>query len=156
MPRSGTTLCEQILAAHRDVHGAGERAALPQAFARLGGEGSAAAKAAGIAALGAGELDAAAQAYLAQLRALAPDKARIVDKMPGNFLHLGLVGADAARRAKIIHCVRDPRDIGLSIFTFRFHGQHGYAHDLARSRLVHRRARPADGALEGRMARRRS
>ena len=33
--------------------------------------------------------------------------------------------------AKIIHCVRDPRDIGLSIFTFRFHGEHGYAHDLA-------------------------
>ena len=32
--------------------------------------------------------------------------------------------------AKIIHCVRDPRDIGLSIFTFRFHGAHGYAHDL--------------------------
>ena len=33
--------------------------------------------------------------------------------------------------AKIIYCVRDPRDIGLSIFTFRFHGVHGYAHDLA-------------------------
>ena len=33
--------------------------------------------------------------------------------------------------AKIIHCVRDPRDIGLSIFTFRFHGVHAYAHDLA-------------------------
>jgi hypothetical protein len=34
-------------------------------------------------------------------------------------------------KAKIIHCVRDRRDIGLSIFTFRFHGEHGYAHDLA-------------------------
>jgi hypothetical protein len=34
-------------------------------------------------------------------------------------------------RAKIIRCRRDPRDIGLSIFTFRFHGAHGYAHDLA-------------------------
>ena len=33
--------------------------------------------------------------------------------------------------ARIIHCARDPRDIGLSIFTFRFHGAHGYAHDLA-------------------------
>jgi Sulfotransferase family len=32
--------------------------------------------------------------------------------------------------AKIIHCVRDPRDVGLSIFTFRFHGVHAYAHDL--------------------------
>ena len=50
--------------------------------------------------------------------------------MPGNALHLGLVGL-VLPGAKIIHCVRDPRDIGLSIFTFRFHGDHGYAHDLA-------------------------
>jgi hypothetical protein len=34
-------------------------------------------------------------------------------------------------KAKIIHCVRDPRDIGFSIFTFRFYGEHGYAHDLS-------------------------
>ena len=64
------------------------------------------------------------------LHALAPDKARIVDKMPGNFNYLGLVGL-MLPGAKIIHCARDPRDIGLSIFTFRFHGAHGYAHDLA-------------------------
>ena len=50
--------------------------------------------------------------------------------MPGNFLYLGLVGL-MLPSARIIHCVRDPRDIGLSIFTFRFHGAHGYAHDLA-------------------------
>lgn len=50
--------------------------------------------------------------------------------MPGNYLYLGLVGL-LLPRARIIHCVRDPRDIGLSIFTFRFHGHHGYAHDLA-------------------------
>ena len=69
-------------------------------------------------------------AISATLHALAPDKARIVDKMPGNYLYLGLVGL-LLPGAKIIHCVRDPRDIGLSIFTFRFHGQHAYAHDLA-------------------------
>ena len=50
--------------------------------------------------------------------------------MPGNFLYLGLVGM-MLPAARVIHCVRDPRDIGLSIFTFRFHGAHGYAHDLA-------------------------
>ena len=71
--------------------------------------------------------------------ALAPDKARIVDKMPGNYLYLGLVGL-MLPGARIIHCVRDPRDIGLSIFTFRFHGHHAYAHDLGRSRLDHRRS----------------
>ena len=75
-------------------------------------------------------LDRRRQTYLQELHALAPDKTRIVDKMPGNYLYLGLVGL-LLPGARIIHCVRDPRDIGLSIFTFRFHGQHGYAHDLA-------------------------
>lgn len=123
MPRSGTTLCQQILAAHAQVHGAGERSALGRLAARLGDP-------AAIAALDRATLDGAARDYLAELHALAPDKTRIVDKMPGNYLHLGLVGL-LLPKAKIIHCARDPRDIGLSIFTFRFHGQHGYAHDLA-------------------------
>ena len=50
--------------------------------------------------------------------------------MPGNYLFVGLIAA-MLPNARIIHCVRDPRDIGLSIFTFRFHGHHPYAHDLA-------------------------
>ncbi|GAN77235.1 tetratricopeptide repeat-containing sulfotransferase family protein [Acidisphaera rubrifaciens] len=128
MPRSGTTLCEQILSAHRDVHGAGERAALAQAFHALGG-GEDAAAARRIAALDAATLDAAAAAYLSALRALSPGRARVVDKMPGNYAYLGLVGL-LMPAARIIQCVRDPRDIGLSIFTFRFHGHHPYAHDL--------------------------
>jgi tetratricopeptide (TPR) repeat protein len=123
MPRSGTTLMEQILAAHAQVHGAGERAALGNAYVRLGGAPDR------IAALDASALDAAALSYLEQLHALAPQADRIIDKMPGNFLYLGLV-ALLLPGARIIHCCRDPRDIGLSIFTFRFHGQHGYAHDL--------------------------
>jgi Flp pilus assembly protein TadD len=130
MPRSGTTLCEQILAAHRDVHGAGERPALGRAFAALGGPSEDRDPVRRIAALDAEALDRAAAGYLAELHGLAPDKTRIVDKLPGNYLYLGLVGL-MLPGAKIIHCVRDPRDIGLSIFTFRFHGQHGYAHDLA-------------------------
>ena len=44
--------------------------------------------------------------------------------------NLGLVGL-MLPGARIIHCRRDPRDTGLSIFTFRFHGHHAYAHDLA-------------------------
>jgi Tfp pilus assembly protein PilF len=130
MPRSGTTLCEQILAAHDLVHGAGERAALGNAFAALGGGYDTPDAVRRIAALDEPTLDAAAERYLADLHALAPDKSRIVDKMPGNFLYLGLVGL-MLPGARIIHCVRDPRDIGLSIFTFRFHGVHPYAHDLA-------------------------
>jgi tetratricopeptide (TPR) repeat protein len=130
MPRSGTTLSEQILAAHPQVHGAGERVVLGQMFAALGGGHDTAAAVQRIAELDAGRLDTAAARYLADLHALAPDKTRIVDKMPGNYLYLGLVGL-LLPGARIIHCVRDPRDIGLSIFTFRFHGHHGYAHDLA-------------------------
>jgi len=129
MPRSGTTLMEQILAAHRDVFGAGERAALTDAFAALGGATESAEAVARVAALGAPALDAAASRYLAALHALAPGAARIVDKMPGNFRHLGLV-ALLLPGARVIQCVRDPRDIGLSIFTYRFYGSHGYAHDL--------------------------
>jgi hypothetical protein len=126
MPRSGTRLCEQILAAHARAHGAGERAA-PGRLAR--GFGGGAERMRRIAALDGRALDTAAEQYLMELHALAPDAARIVDKMPGNYLHLGLVGL-LLPGAKIIHCERDPRDIGLSIFTFRFHGEHGYAHDL--------------------------
>jgi len=124
MPRSGTTLCEQILAAHAEVHGAGERVALGQAVRELGQTPER------IAALDGAALDAAGAKYLAELHALAPDQNRIVDKMPGNELYLGLVGL-MLPGAKIIHCVRDPRDIGFSIWTFRFHGEHPYAHDLA-------------------------
>jgi hypothetical protein len=121
MPRSGTSLCEQILAAHRDVHGAGERTALVGAFARLGGNADGAAPR--IAALAAAALDEAAQKYLTELHALALGKSRVVDKMPGNELYLG-IAALMLPGAKIIHCVRDPRDIGLSIWTFRFYGEH--------------------------------
>ena len=129
MPRSGTTLCEQILAAHAEVHGAGERSTLPRAFAALGGQGDAAASVNRIATLDVPVLNEAASRYLAELRALAPGKTRIVDKLPMNFNYLGLAGL-MLPGARIIHCARDPRDIGLSIFTFRFHGNHGYAHDL--------------------------
>jgi tetratricopeptide (TPR) repeat protein len=129
MPRSGTTLVEQILAAHADVHGAGERPALVQSFARLGrGDGPAAVHR--IAALDAAALDAEAARYLRDLHAIAPDAKRIVDKMPGNYRYLGLA-ALMLPAARIIACERDPRDIGLSIFTFRFYGLHAYAHDLA-------------------------
>lgn len=130
MPRSGTTLVEQILAAHRDVFGAGERPALGNAIGALEGSDVNSSVPQRIAALDREALDRAAEGYLAELHALAPRAQRIVDKMPGNFLYLGLVGL-LLPSARIIHCVRDPRDIGLSIFTFRFHGAHGYAHDLA-------------------------
>jgi tetratricopeptide (TPR) repeat protein len=130
MPRSGTTLTEQILAAHRDVAAAGERAALWEMFGKLGGSGEGPAAIAQIVELSRQKFNLAAKDYLAELRAPAPRAKRILDKMPGNFCYIGLV-ALMLPRARIIYCERDPRDTGLSIFTHRFYGAHPYAHDLA-------------------------
>ena len=130
LPRSGTTLAEQIIGAHPAAHAAGERLALGRMVAALGGGVEDAAGAQRVAALDTAALDAAAARYLAELHALAPEAARIVDKMPGNALYLGLI-ATMLPGARIIHCVRDPRDTGFSIFTYRFYGDHPYAHDLA-------------------------
>jgi hypothetical protein len=129
MPRSGTTLAEQIMTAHPQAFGAGERLALHTTHIALGGNDHAEAPAR-VAGLGDTELDDAAQTYLAELHRIAPGAARVVDKMPGNSNFLGLV-ALMLPGARIIHCTRDPRDIGLSIFTYRFYGYHPYAHDLA-------------------------
>jgi tetratricopeptide (TPR) repeat protein len=129
MPRSGTTLAEQIIGSHPQAFGAGERPALQRAFEALGG-GDTPEAVARIAALDQAALDAAADRYLGTLHALAPGAARIVDKLPGNFNYLGLA-ALMLPGARIIHCARDARDIGLSIFTYRFYGHHPYAHDLA-------------------------
>jgi tetratricopeptide (TPR) repeat protein len=130
MPRSGTTLTEHILAAHPMVHGAGERGALNQMARELAGPYEDANWVHRLAAVGASNLAEAADRYLAELHALAPDARRVVDKMPGNARLLGFAGA-LLPGARIIHCRRDPRDIALSIFQIRFFGMHPYAHDLA-------------------------
>jgi tetratricopeptide (TPR) repeat protein len=130
MPRSGTTLVEQILAAHSLVHGAGERPAIHALRRRLSPGDDEAAMARGLSALDADALTRAADAFLAELHALAPDARLIVDKMPDNARHLGFI-ATLLPGARVIHCTRDPRDIGLSIFQLRFFGFHPYAHDLA-------------------------
>jgi len=123
MPRTGTTLVEQILAAHPQVHGAGEREAVHLLTTRLGPDVSR------LAALDADTLTAEAEAYLAALHALAPQADVITDKMPDNARHLGLI-ATLLPGARVVHCRRDPRDVGLSIFQIRFFGYHPYAHDL--------------------------
>jgi tetratricopeptide (TPR) repeat protein len=129
MPRSGTTLCEQIIGAHGQAFPAGERSALHD-FARAMGGGNGPDAVRRFAARGQVALDRQAARYLDELHALAPEALRIVDKMPGNTNVLFVAGL-LLPGAKIIHCRRDPRDIGLSIFTRRFLGVHPYAHDLA-------------------------
>jgi tetratricopeptide (TPR) repeat protein len=123
MPRSGTTLAEQILASHPAVFGAGELTYWSTAVAaehRFPAPGAAAARA--------GAVDAAA-GYLKLLKDLSPDAERVIDKMPANFLRLGLIH-EALPKARIIHMRRNPIDTCLSIYFQHFKTAHSYANDL--------------------------
>ena len=128
MPRSGTTLVEQIVSAHPMVHGAGEIGLLPTLVSRMrspDGTGFPVFAPS----LSSADLHSLAQAYLGALQTLADGKARITDKTIGNFELLGLVHL-CLPNARIIHCRRDPRDVCVSCFSTRFTGGHGYAYDL--------------------------
>ena len=123
MPRSATSLAEQILASHPAIFGAGEltfwsaaSAAMYQSAALTGG------------AIGSliGKL---ADDYLRLLEDLSADAMRVVDKMPANFLCLGLIHA-ALPNARIIHMRRNPVDTCLSIYFQQFRTAHAYANDL--------------------------
>jgi tetratricopeptide (TPR) repeat protein len=116
LPRSGTTLVEQILASHPQVHGAGE---LPdvfqvlQALPQLVGNGSLDPFQA-LLELSPAAARGAARRYLRRLETLAPPTAsRVVDKMPDNIQLLGLI-AVLWPGARVIVCVRDLRDIAVS------------------------------------------
>lgn len=127
MPRSGTTLVEQILASHPKVYGAGERDDIARIVHRLGGP----APAPGVLErLTVAQLDDAAQAYIDALNRLAPDAARVTDKMPHNFLALGYIDM-LFPGCRIVHCMRDPRDTCLSIWFQRMTANHPYTSDLA-------------------------
>ena len=128
MPRSGTTLVEQILSAHPDVHGAGEIGLFPSLVSPMRGPGGRAFPY-WTAGLSAADLQRLAQAYLGALEPLGQGKARITDKTIANLELLGLIHL-CLPNARIIHCRRDPRDVCLSCFSTRFSGGHDYAYDL--------------------------
>ncbi|WP_428374833.1 tetratricopeptide repeat-containing sulfotransferase family protein [Lichenicoccus sp.] len=130
LPRTGTTLLEQILSAHHSVHGAGERLAVRETLARLTGTMAAGTAMTRAACLDAATLTAASVGYLADLHAVAPRAARVLDKMPDNVFQLGFL-ATLLPGARVICCTRDLRDVGASIFQHRFIGYHPYAHELA-------------------------
>jgi tetratricopeptide (TPR) repeat protein len=122
MPRSGTTLTEQILASHPAAFGGGELRFWHSAsvnYESLALRG----------AISSGAVSAAADKYLEFLAALSADASRVIDKMPANFLNLGLIHA-AFPHARIIHMQRNPLDTGLSIYFQIFSNTHTYANDL--------------------------
>ncbi|MDZ4202026.1 MAG: sulfotransferase [Gallionella sp.] len=127
MPRSGTTLTEQIIASHPEVHGAGELYHLlevsrhslagipyPANFQRLDKD----------------SLKTWGREYLDELKRHAPHAGRITDKMPQNFQVLGLIHL-MLPNAKIIHVRRNPVDTCLSCFTMNFVNKNlKYSYDL--------------------------
>ena len=121
MPRSGTTLLEQMLAAHPQVHGAGElpdvsliardlpsRRGRPQQWPHI------------LEDIALEPLPAAAKRYLAAALRQAPaGTARVIDKYPMNYYLLGLV-ALMFPKARVLWCRRDPRDVAISIYGENF------------------------------------
>lgn len=132
MPRSGTSLVEQILASHPDVFGAGEERLFEFIAAGMPRESmSGISPAQFVGSLTPAMLDPIAQRYLDHLSSRAGRKVmRITDKMPGNFMQLGLISM-LFPDARVIHCMRDPRDTCLSCYFQRFPPTHAYAFDLA-------------------------
>ncbi|RWQ60536.1 sulfotransferase [Mesorhizobium sp.] len=138
MPRSGTTLTEQICASHPDVHGAGELSKLSRV-----------ANAIGLKTLSAGDLSqpitsitedlsrTLAEEHLSYLRERAPSALRVVDKTPHNFELIGLIGL-LFPNARIIHCRRDAIDNCVSCFVLNFSEAHSYNTDLNTLGLYYR------------------
>lgn len=134
MPRAGTTLCEQILASHSQVHALGEQLDI-QSMARELPMRAAAGRHAPLpypecmAELRADTVRPMVAAYLGRLRRLAPQATRVTDKHPTNFRHLGLIAA-LMPGARIIHCRRDPMDTCFSCFAQDFAAPIPWACDL--------------------------
>jgi tetratricopeptide (TPR) repeat protein len=122
LPRSGTTLTEQILACHSQAFGAGElnlaRASfemLSEGTGKRGDEGPIE----GLLNISADLLGSVAGRHLARLDELGPGKLHVVDKMPDNYLKLGLLAA-LFPQARFIHCQRDLRDVAVSCWMTNF------------------------------------
>ncbi|MCF6099819.1 tetratricopeptide repeat-containing sulfotransferase family protein [Mesorhizobium muleiense] len=138
MPRSGTTLTEQICASHPDIHGAGELSKLSRV-----------ANAIGLKTSSAGDLNqpitsitedlsrTLAEEHLSYLRERAPAALRVVDKTPHNFELIGLIGL-LFPNARIIHCRRDAIDNCVSCFVLNFSEAHSYNTDLTTLGLYYR------------------
>lgn len=138
MPRSGTTLAEQICASHPNVHGAGELTKLRRTSNGLGlGYGSDISPGEAIASMTPQLSRTLAADHLAYLRERAPDALRIVDKMPHNFELVGLIGI-LFPNARIIHCRRDAIDNCISCFVLQLSEGHSYSADLDTLGLYYR------------------
>ena len=121
MPRSGTTLVEQILASHSQVYGVGEMKLLGQSvnsIKRTSGQ------------LSSDQLQSIRKSYLSGLKRIGAAEPYITDKMPLNFTRIGYIFA-ALPEAKVIHVIRDARATCWSNFkSFFTEKGNDFAYDL--------------------------
>ncbi|RWN49374.1 MAG: tetratricopeptide repeat protein [Mesorhizobium sp.] len=130
MPRSGTTLVEQIIASHPQVYGAGELSILKKAVGKQFPATMPGGFPWGVSDMGDADFAEAGQAYLDMLHARYPNMRHVTDKMPGNFLLVGFIHM-MMPKARIIHCARDAAATCLSIYKVHFRGDsHRYGYDL--------------------------
>jgi hypothetical protein len=131
MPRSGTSLVEQILCSHPAIYGAGELAFLTEAADELWKmTGSALPYPGYLQGIKHVHLETVAKNYLDKLSRLATgNELRITDKMPANYWYLGLIYL-LFPKARVIHCVRNPLDTCLSIYFQNFANAHKYTNNL--------------------------
>ncbi|RWN21468.1 MAG: sulfotransferase family protein [Mesorhizobium sp.] len=130
MPRSGTTLVEQIIASHPQVYGAGELSILKKAVGKQFPATIPGGFPWGVSDMGDVDFAEAGQAYLDMLHARYPNLRHVTDKMPGNFLLVGFIHM-MMPKARIIHCARDAAATCLSIYKVHFRGDsHRYGYDL--------------------------
>jgi len=138
MPRSGTTLIEQILACHPAIFGGGELTALNDIASSLSFRGSTGAPILEcFDSLSAETVNRLAADYLRAIDALDETAKYVTDKMPHNFDHLWLVEA-LFPNCHVIHCVRDPRDTCLSCYLTDFSEGNAFSSDLGHLASFHR------------------
>jgi|GEM_PF-103962 len=128
MPRSGTTLLEQILCSHASVHGAGELVELNQSICEATGARPGRPFTQAVTLLDETEVRRIGEAYLRKVWKLSPESRYITDKMPANFFYLGLIHL-ALPHARIIHAMRDPMDSCFSCYSRLFNDTMEFAYD---------------------------
>lgn len=132
MPRSGTSLVEQILASHPAVFGAGELDEIKRIANDMPGTiGVHTPYPECVRNLTQTHVEEFAKRYLDHISKLAPKDARLItDKTPGNFTHLGLINM-LFPEARVIHCVRNPLDTCLSCYFQHFSDGQFFTYNLA-------------------------
>jgi len=129
LPRSGTTLLEQIIASHPDIHDAGEWDKLGPLVFTQDNKLSHGKFPSSISSLSPLDWQMLSQSYLDNMQSLAPESRFITDKTPANFRFIGLIH-HMFPHAKIVHITRHPMANALSIYQSMFQRGLGYSYDL--------------------------